>query len=174
MACLWRGRQNLQRSSLLSKCSQCHTVWQRKRKCNFIYTKKKITGFPKPIFRQLTNAQKNYVQISYTKFQSNWAINVDSRGWNSFTSVGKVSLPLLQFSKNSRSLDTFLLTFPFPNSSQVKENCRNYIKWSVTSTAPISTNFVTAQRSYTERSYTHFTQIRPHMWKVTVEIQLRP
>jgi len=28
-------------------------------------------GFPKPIFRKLTNAQNNYVQISYTQFQSN-------------------------------------------------------------------------------------------------------
>jgi len=43
----------------------------------------------------------------------------------------------------------------------------------VTSTAAIFTNFLTTQPSCTETSYTEFHQIRPHMWKVRLEIHLR-
>jgi hypothetical protein len=41
-------------------------------------------GLPTPIFRKLTNARQNYVQVTQTKFYQNRTISVDSVDGNLF------------------------------------------------------------------------------------------
>ena len=56
--------------------SKWRTVSQYTSECNIIYNK--ITAFPAPIFKKLTNAQEICVQLLYTEFQRNWTVDVGS------------------------------------------------------------------------------------------------
>jgi hypothetical protein len=68
---------------------------------------------------QLTNAQQHYVQTSYTKFQPNQTIHVES--------VEQTSLmpQTWQLSQNSQSLSQFYWTAPVPNLIQIRKNVEN-------------------------------------------------
>jgi hypothetical protein len=50
------------------------------------------------IFMKLKNAQQNYMQVSCTSFNANWAINVESTDFKSFTQLSKALLLLSQIS----------------------------------------------------------------------------
>jgi hypothetical protein len=65
----------LTRRFLLSKHKM---ALQYTRECNFIYAWKKSTAFPAPILTKLTNAQRRYMQISYSEFHLSRTINVES------------------------------------------------------------------------------------------------
>ena len=61
----------LPESRILRRLLEFWKICTHLRKCIFIYTHKKIRPFPTPIFAEITNAQQNYVQISYTEFHPN-------------------------------------------------------------------------------------------------------
>ena len=53
-------------------------------KCIFIYGHEKSTVFPAPIITKLINVQQHYVQMVYTEFQHDRAVNVGSMDENLF------------------------------------------------------------------------------------------
>ena len=66
------------------------TFSQYMHKCNLIHTHKKSSVLTTPKVRELTSADQNNVQISYTEFQPNRKINVEIAGSNSYTPLIKV------------------------------------------------------------------------------------
>jgi len=76
----WPGRLHFQHAWRFCRCT---------RRCNLIDSHKKGMVFPSPIFKKVTNVQRNNVQISCTEFHSNRAKNVGSTITNSSTPVSQ-------------------------------------------------------------------------------------
>jgi hypothetical protein len=55
------------------------------------------TAFAAPIFTKLTNTRQRYVQTTYTKFNPDWKMSVQSMDRNLFTSPSEVCLSLGRF-----------------------------------------------------------------------------
>ena len=69
----WCNTQILPRLSLLSKWN---TVLRYTRENDVIYSRKKRTAFPEPIFTKLKVTRQYYMQICYTEFHPNWILSV--------------------------------------------------------------------------------------------------
>lgn len=63
---------------------------------------------PVPIYIKLTNVQKHCMQMSYTKFDQIWAINVGKTVRNTFIPVSRVWPLLHQVLQNSMLLKSFM------------------------------------------------------------------
>jgi hypothetical protein len=89
------------KQSLLSKHQNSFTIPM---KTQFHLCPQKSTAFTRLIFMQLTNAQQNLVQTSYTKFQPNQIINAESKDKNSLNPQASMA----NFTKNTIIQSIFL------------------------------------------------------------------
>ena len=84
----------LPKQSLLFKY---HTVSQNMHKYNFNDGHMNNTAFPAQISMKLMNIQQYDIQIYYTEFHQNYAINATRTTRNSFTPLTKDCISLHQF-----------------------------------------------------------------------------
>ena len=98
---------------------QCTTV-------NVIALTTIITARPsQQIFREVANSQQNYVQMSYTEFQTNGTINVETADRKSLTLRNEVWLSVRQLVLSCPSLNKFLWKSPVSNYSNMIKSVEN-------------------------------------------------
>ena len=62
----------------LSLPSKSHAVFRCRRRCTFMYSLKKRTVFPAPVFTKLADSQQHYVHILYPRLYASRVIDVES------------------------------------------------------------------------------------------------
>jgi hypothetical protein len=90
-------------------------------------------AFPAPIFTKISNAQQRDVQISYTEFQLNWTINVESTDRNFYKPLSKIRFSLFWFSRKIHSIHKILWVSLVPLFFKLDQNVEYVERFSITS-----------------------------------------